>query len=134
MRLVTTGAIPQRVQIWNSAVLVPNASLDTCAGSSTTTFSAPRGLDVQTPPCLVQNEQVQARAGISTGSGSQVREKEMLPQWHLPWINIHVIPDAREGNSPGSNHWAPVHRRDRGARADEVQPTLSRPTGGRGAR
>jgi hypothetical protein len=36
----------------------------------------------------MQNEQVQARAGISAGSGSQVREKEMFPQWHLPWINM----------------------------------------------
>src|SRR5258707_8546019 len=88
MRLVTTGTMPHRVQIRNSAVLVPNAYFDTCAGSFTTTLRAPRGLEVHTPPCLVQNEQVQARAGISTGSGSQVREKEMLPQWHLPRITI----------------------------------------------
>ena len=32
-----------------------------------------------------------ARAGISAGSGSQVREKEMFPQWHLPWISTPVI-------------------------------------------
>lgn len=87
MRLVTTGTIPQRAQVWNSAVRVPNAYLDTSAESSTTTFSTPPGLEVHTPPCLVQNEQVQARAGISAGSGSQAREKEMFPQWHLPWIN-----------------------------------------------
>src|SRR5258707_143342 len=108
MRLVTTGTMPHRVHTWNSAVLVPNSYFDRSAGSFTMTFRAPRGLDVQTPPCLTQKEQVQARAGISTGSGSQVREKEMLPQWHLPWINIHVIPDAREGNGPGSNHWAAI--------------------------
>src|SRR5258706_15290814 len=92
MRLVTTGTMPHRVQTWNSAVLVPNAYFDTCAGSFTTTLRAPRGLEVHTPPCLVQNEQVQARAGISTGSGSQVRAKEMLPQWHWPWINIARSP------------------------------------------
>jgi hypothetical protein len=40
---------------------------------------------------LVQNEQAQARAGISTGSGSQAREKEMFPQWYLPWINMRAI-------------------------------------------
>ena len=73
------------------AVRVPNAYLDTSDGSLTTTFRAPFGLEVHTPPCLVQNEQVQARAGISAGSGSQVREKEMFPQWHLPWINMRAI-------------------------------------------
>src|SRR5712692_3260537 len=83
--------MPQRAQVWNSAVRVPNAYLDTSEGSSTTTFSAPLGLEVHTPPCLVQNEQVQARAGISAGSGSQVREKEMFPQWHLPWINMRAV-------------------------------------------
>jgi len=91
MRLVTTGTIPQRAQVWNSAVRVPNAYLDTSEGSLTTTFSAPPGLEVHTPPCLVQNEQVQARAGISAGSGSQVSEKEMFPQWHLPWITKRAI-------------------------------------------
>jgi hypothetical protein len=39
---------------------------------------------------LVQKEQVQARAGISAGSGSQARKKEMFPQWHLPWINMRA--------------------------------------------
>jgi hypothetical protein len=39
----------------------------------------------------MQNEQVQARAGISAGDGSQMREKEMFPQWHLPWINMRAI-------------------------------------------
>ena len=83
--------MPQRAQVWNSAVRVPNAYLDTSEASLTATFSAPLGLEVHTPPCLVQNEQLQARAGISTGSGSQVREKEMFPQWHLPWINKRAI-------------------------------------------
>src|SRR5260221_9245097 len=79
--------MPHRVQMWNSQVRVPNTYLDTSAGSLTCTCRAPPGLEVHTPPCLVQNEQVQARAGISAGSGSQTREKEMFPQWHLPWIN-----------------------------------------------
>src|SRR5208283_3149050 len=61
------------------------------------------------PPCLVQNEQVQTRTGISGGSGSQVREKEIFPQWHLPWINIGAIsvvvsslaqPTHRQGGRP----------------------------------
>src|SRR2546428_2553421 len=83
--------MPHRAQIWNSAVRVPNAYLDTREGSLTTTSRAPRGLEVHTPPCLVQNEQVHARAGISVGEGSQVRENEMFPQWHLPRINMRAI-------------------------------------------
>ena len=51
------------------------------------TLSAPRGFEVQTPPCFTQNEQPQARAGISAGSGSQVSENEMFPQWQRPLIN-----------------------------------------------
>src|SRR5579859_1770999 len=90
MRLVTTGTMPHRAQMWNCAVRVPNAYLDTSDGSSTTTSSAARGLEVHTPPCLMQNEQVQARAGISAGSGSHARENEMFPQWHLPWINMRA--------------------------------------------
>jgi hypothetical protein len=74
--------------MWNSAVRVPNAYLDTRERSLTTTLRAPLGLEVHTPPCLVQNEHVQARAGISAGLGSQVREKEMFPQWHLPGISM----------------------------------------------
>src|SRR5207302_1898931 len=100
IRLVTTGTMPQRAQVWNCAVRVPNAYLDMSEGCLTTTFSAPPGLEVHTPPCLVQNEQVHARAGISAGSGSQVRENEMFPQWHLPWINkgaISVVAAPRLG-------------------------------------
>src|SRR5919108_1484535 len=88
MRLVTTGTMPQRLQTWNSAVFVPKAYLETSDGSFTTTLSVPRGLEVQTPPCLTQNVQPQARAGISAGSGSQVSENEMFPQWHLPRISM----------------------------------------------
>src|SRR5260221_4866843 len=88
MRLVTTGTMPQREQTWKSAVRVPKAYVDTSAGSLIDTCKAPRGFEVQTPPCLVQNEQPQARAWISTGSGSQVSAKEMLPQWHLPWVSM----------------------------------------------
>src|SRR5712664_111170 len=83
--------MPHRAQVWNSAVRVPNAYLDTSEGSLTTTSSTPPGLEVHTPPCLVQNEQVQARTGISAGSGSQAREKEMFPQWHFPLISMRAI-------------------------------------------
>jgi hypothetical protein len=82
IRLVTTGTTPQRAQTWNSAVHVPNAYLDTREDCRTTTTRDAPGLDVQTPPCLVQNEQVQARAGISAGSGSHLRVNAMLRQWH----------------------------------------------------
>lgn len=43
------------------------------------------------PPCFVQNEHVQARAGISSGSGSQASENAMLPQWHLPRISTGAV-------------------------------------------
>jgi hypothetical protein len=36
----------------------------------------------------VQNEHVQARAGISDVSGFQSSTKEMLPQWQRPEINM----------------------------------------------
>src|SRR5207244_12802406 len=80
--------MPQRAQVWNSAVRVPNEYLDTSAGSLITTSRAPHGLEVHTPPCLMQKEQLQARAGISAGSGSQVRGNEMFQQWHLPRTTI----------------------------------------------
>src|SRR4029077_11220746 len=88
MRLVTTGTTPQRAHTWNSAVRVPCAYFDTSAGSLTVTSSAPRGYEVHTPPCLAQNEQLQARAWISVGLGSQVSENEMLPQWQVPRISM----------------------------------------------
>ena len=88
MRLVTTGAMPHVEQMWKSAVLVPKEYFDTCEGSLTFTLSKPVGQDVQTPPCFVQNEQVQARAGISDGSGSHLSANEMFPQWHLPEISM----------------------------------------------
>jgi len=72
--------MPQRAHVWNSAVRVPNAYLETSEGSPMEILSEPFGFEVHTPPCLVQNEQVQARAGISAGSGSHAREKEILPQ------------------------------------------------------
>jgi hypothetical protein len=61
---VTTGTMPQRAQVWNEAFRVPKVYLDTSAGFSITIRRAPRGFDVHTPPCLEQNEQLQARAGI----------------------------------------------------------------------
>src|SRR5579864_185459 len=88
MRLVTTGTTPQREQTWKSAVFVPKAYFPASEGSLTFTFSEPVGQDVQTPPCLTQNEQVQARAGISVGSGFQVSANEMFPQWQLPEISM----------------------------------------------
>ena len=58
------------------------------ARSLTFTVSDPAGHDVQTPPCFAQNEQVQARAGISDGSGRQSSAKKILPQWQRPEINM----------------------------------------------
>ena len=52
----------------------------------------PVGSDVHTPPCFVQNEQLQARAGISVGSGNQFSSKEMLPQWQPPRISMNFAP------------------------------------------
>src|SRR6266498_923364 len=97
--------MPHCEQIWNSAVRVPNAYFETSEGFLTATFNAPRGLEVHTPPCLMQNEQPQARAGISVGSGSQVREKEIFPQWHLPWISTplsHERSTRARAMAPGS--------------------------------
>src|SRR5207302_6260643 len=88
MRLVTTGTMPHAEQIWNSAVLVPNAYFDTRVRSLTLTLSDPPGHDVHTPPCFVQNEHVHARAGISDGSGGQSRVNDMLPQWQPPTISM----------------------------------------------
>ena len=80
MVLVTTGTMPHFEHVWKSAVLVPNAYLETNDGSLTETFSDPAGHEVQTPPCFRQNEHVQARAGISVGSGAQSNVKLMFPQ------------------------------------------------------
>ena len=57
--------------------------------NETLIFKALPGLEVQTPPCLEQNAQLQDRAGMVVGSGSQVRANEIFPQWHLPRINMH---------------------------------------------
>ena len=86
MRLVTTGTTPQRAQMWKSAVLVPNAYIERAERSFTVTCNEPCGWDVHTPPCFTQNVQPQARAGISTGSGSHASENKMFPQWQLPVI------------------------------------------------
>jgi len=91
MRQVTTGVMPHFAQTWKSAVFVPNAYFDTREGSFTRTRSKPVGQEVQTPPCFVQNEQVQARAGISEGSGFQSSVNEMFAQWHWPRISIEVL-------------------------------------------
>jgi hypothetical protein len=52
--------------------------------------SEPPAQDVHRPPCLTQNEQEQARAGISRGSGCQSSLKEILPQWQAPEISMMV--------------------------------------------
>ena len=80
MRLVTTGVTPHREQIWKSAVFVPKEYFDTSESSLTLTLSTPAGHEVQTPPCFVQNEQLQARAGILDGSGCQLSANAMFPQ------------------------------------------------------
>src|SRR5262245_51347633 len=80
--------MPHLAQTWKSAVFVPNEYFDTREGSLTCTLSEPVGQEVQTPPCFTQNEQVQARAGISDGAGSQRSANEMFPQWHFPEISI----------------------------------------------
>jgi hypothetical protein len=67
---------------------VLNAYFDTHTGPLTLTVSDPVGQEVQTPPCFAQNEQVQARAGISDGSGRQSSVNEILPQWQRPEINM----------------------------------------------
>src|SRR5438034_156958 len=56
MRLVTNGTMPQRPHTWKLAVRVPNEYCDTCDGSASATRSTASGLEVQTPPCLVQKE------------------------------------------------------------------------------
>ena len=48
--------------------------------SDMATASLELGFDVQTPPCLTQNEQSHARAGISTGSPSHSSSNAILPQ------------------------------------------------------
>ena len=78
--------------MWNVAVIVPKAYFETLSGSATLTLSEPAGQEVQTPPCFVQKEQVQARAGISDGSGSHPSTNEMLPQWHLPVMTMVYSP------------------------------------------
>jgi hypothetical protein len=60
--------------------------------SWTSIRSEPVGQDVQTPPCLIQKEHEQARAGISVGSGCQSSWKEMLPQWQLPRMSMVRAP------------------------------------------
>ena len=78
---VTNGTTPHRAQTWNAAVRVPNAYSAIDAGSRTVTVSVERGFDVQTPPCLTQNVQPHARAGIVGVSSAQSSSNAMLPQF-----------------------------------------------------
>jgi len=103
MRLVTIGTRPQMEQMWKSAVFVSKLYFDVRSGSLIAILSEPVGQAVQTPPCRMQNEQEQARAGISVGSGDQSSTNEMFLQWQLPTIGIpmtcRLMPAARPGNS-----------------------------------
>ncbi|HSV45528.1 MAG TPA: hypothetical protein VLJ58_07025 [Ramlibacter sp.] len=38
----------------------------------------------------MQNEQSQARAGISVGSAGHSMSNAMLPQWQLPWMCMEL--------------------------------------------
>ena len=58
-------------------------------GSCTVIFSAPPGAEVHTPPCFVQNEQPQARTGISRGVGSQSSAKDYVATVTCP-IDAHT--------------------------------------------
>src|SRR5437899_10011874 len=51
------------------------------------------GVDVQTPPCLKQNEHPHARAGISGGSPPHSSSRAMLAQWHVPLISTSISGD-----------------------------------------
>jgi hypothetical protein len=93
MRLVTKGTTPQRAQTWKSAVFVPKLYADASEASRTRTVSDPAGQDVHTPPCRVQNEQVQARAGISAGSGRHSSTNDRFAQWQLPEISTRGSSD-----------------------------------------
>src|SRR5262249_33182066 len=109
IRLVTTGTTPHAVHTCNSAVFVPNAFFDTRTRSLTLTVSDPVGQEVQTPPCFAQNEQVQARAGISDGSGCQSSANEILPQWQRPEINMALPQQPARKQEP--RHRTSLQRR-----------------------
>src|SRR5579859_4843081 len=103
MSPVTTGTTPQRAQTWKRADPVPNWYFDTAEGSATSTRSSLAGFDVHTPPWLVQNVQPHARAGMRSGSGSQVSVKAMLPQWQLPRISMPLLYRGRASASSCRN-------------------------------
>src|SRR5438270_12203099 len=106
MWLVTTGTTPHAVQTWKSAVSVPKAYFATRERSFTMTSSDPVGQEVQTPPCFTQNEHVQARAGISVGSGSQFSANAMLPQWQQPEISIGQFSVGWVERLRETRHWS----------------------------
>jgi hypothetical protein len=70
--------------------------------------SDPVGQEVQTPPCFTQNEQLQARAWISDGSGCQLSANEILPQWQRPVINMAL---QQQADAPHSLRLLRAHRR-----------------------
>src|SRR5436305_1906379 len=108
--LVTTGTTPHLVQMWNCAVSVPKTYRDTWAASAMATVSLPVGLEVHTPPCFVQKEQVHARAGMLTGSGSHSSSNVMFPQWQLPEISMSAYAGWRrltnQANGPRADRSA----------------------------
>jgi hypothetical protein len=69
----------------------PNAYLETRETSRIATANRDFGLDVQTPPCLTQKEQLHARAGISGASPSHSSSSPILPQWHWPLMSMTVF-------------------------------------------
>jgi hypothetical protein len=92
MAAMKKPANPRRKQRTETPYLQPDVStLEACRRTTKERLIDPFERVDAVPPCLVQKEQLQARAGISAGSGSQVREKEMFLQWHLPWINKRAI-------------------------------------------
>ena len=70
---------------------MPKTYREMLAGSLIERVSLPVGQEVHTPPCLAQKEHMQARAGMSAGSGSHSNSNEMFPQWQLPEMSMAMF-------------------------------------------
>ena len=77
---VTIGTIPQVLQTWKSAVIVPNRYAPDWEGSAIDMRNRPLGCDVQTPRCFLQCPQPHARTGIVCPGPGQSSVNRMLPQ------------------------------------------------------